>query len=154
MEILKTLKYYQIKYPTLGMYIAFCHIMKTILLSRDRDLINTITKANIFSSDKFVLLSELSDSLDIMSTVCSENPTLLIADNDFLKPDSAHILKSIKKVNKGIYIIFLSSDLSIELGREISQLGIQYYALKPLDMKDLIDVVNFIGKLKDKENSY
>jgi DNA-binding NarL/FixJ family response regulator len=89
-----------------------------------------------------------------MSTVCSENPTLLIADDDFLKPESAHILKSIKKVNKSIYIIFLSSDLSIELGREVSQLGIQYYALKPFGVEDLIDVVNFIGKLKNKENSY
>jgi DNA-binding NarL/FixJ family response regulator len=136
------------------MYIAFGHIMKTILLSRDRDLINTITKANIFSMDKFVLLSELSDSLDIMSTVCSENPTLLIADDDFLKPESAHILKSIKKVNKSIYIIFLSSELSIELGREVSQLGIQYYTLKPLGVEELKDVVNFIAQLKDKKNQY
>ena len=136
------------------MYLAIYPYMKTILLSNDHDLIHTINKSKIFSKDKFVLINDTRDSLDIMSTVCSENPTLLIADDDFLKPESAHILKSIKKVNKNIYIIFLSSDLSIELGREVSQLGIQYYALKPFGEEDLIDVVNFIGKLKNKENSY
>ena len=136
------------------MYLASYFNMKTILLSRDNELIHTIKMSNLFSKDKFILLSDSNDSLDIMSTVCSESPTLLIADDDFLKPESAHILKSIKKVNKNIYIIFLSSDLSIELGREVSQLGIQYYALKPFGVEDLIEVVNFIGKLKNKENSY
>jgi len=136
------------------MYIALCPSMKTILLSRDDELINTIMRANIFLKEKFFVLNEYGDALDIMSTVCSESPTLLIADDDFLKPKSAHILKSIKRVNNSIYIIFLSSDLSIDLGREVSQLGIQYYALKPLGVQDLIDVVNFIGKLKEKENSY
>jgi DNA-binding NarL/FixJ family response regulator len=140
--------------PVIGMYIAFNHGMKTILLSRDQDLIDTIRRASIFSTDKFVLLNKSSDALDIMSTVCSEHPTLLIADDDFLKPKSAHILKSIKKVNKHIYIIFLFSELSIELGREVSPLGIHYYALKPFGVEDLIDVVHFIAKLKYKENAY
>jgi len=141
-------------YPAVGMYIAFGHSMKTVLVSRDHNLIDTIKRANVFSMDKFVLLNESNDALDIMSTVCSEHPTLLIADDDFLKPESAHLLKSIKKVNKGIYIIFLFSELSIESGREVSQLGIQYYAHKPLKVEDLIEVVNFIAKLKDKENTY
>jgi DNA-binding NarL/FixJ family response regulator len=138
----------------IGMYIAFGLVMKTVLLSRDQELINTVTKANIFETSKFVLLNKSKDALDIMSAVCTENPSLLIADDDFLKPRSVHILKSIKKVNNHIYIIFLSSDLSIDLGREVSQLGIQYYALKPLGEKDLIEVVKFIGKLKDKDNAY
>lgn len=128
--------------------------MKTMLLSEDTELIDVITKANIFSVDKFVFFCESSDPLDIMSTVCTENPTLLIVDDDFLKPESIHILRSIKKINKHIYIIFLFSDLSFDLGREMSQLGIYYYALKPLNIKDLNDVVYSIAQLKAKDNNY
>jgi len=128
--------------------------MKTMLVSKDPELIRIITSSDVFSKEKYIMISESMDPLDIMSTVCSKNPTLLIIDDDFLKPDSAHILKSIKKVKQNIYIIFITSDSSFDLGKEVSQLGIQYYAIKPLDKNELIESVNSISQLKSKRNQF
>ena len=128
--------------------------MKTMLVSKDPDLIKVITSSDVFSKERFILMSESRDPLDIMSAVCSKNPTLLIVDDDFLKPDSAHILKSIKKVRQSIYVIFINSDSSVDLGKEVSQLGIQFYALKPLDENELIESVKSISKLKSKRNRF
>jgi len=128
--------------------------MKTMLVSKDPELIRIITSSDVFSKEKYIMISESMNPLDIMSTVCSKNPTLLIIDDDFLKPDSAHILKSIKKVKQNIYIIFITSDSSFDLGKEVSQLGIQYYAIKPLDKNELIESVNSISQLKSKRNQF
>jgi len=128
--------------------------MKTMLLSRDQELIRIITSSEVYSKERDILISESMDPLDIMSVVCSKNPTLLIMDDDFLKPDSARILKSIKKVKQSIYVIFITSDSSYDLGKEVSQLGIQFYTHKPLVGKDLIDSVSSISHLKVKENHY
>ena len=129
-------------------------MMKTMLVSKDPELIRIITSSDVFSKEKFILISQTKDPLDIMSAVCSKNPTLLIMDDDFLKPDSAHILKSIKKVKQSIYVIFITSDSSFDLGKEVSQLGIQFYTHKPLVGKDLIDSVSSISRLKVNENHY
>jgi len=129
-------------------------MMKTMLVSKDPDLIRIITSSDVFSKEKYILMSESRDPLDIMSAVCLKNPTLLIIDDDFLKPDSAHILKSIKKVRQNIYIIFITSDSGFDLGKEVSQLGIQFYALKPLDETELIESVKSIARLKEKKNNF
>ena len=125
-----------------------------MLISKDPDLIRIITSSDVFLKEKYILMSESKDPLDIMSSVCSKNPTLLILDDDFLKPDTAHILKSIKKVKQNIYVIFITSDSSFDLGKEVSQLGIQFYTHKPLGEKELIDSVRSISRLKAKENHY
>jgi len=125
-----------------------------MLVSKDPELIRIITSSEFFSKERHILMSESKDPLDIMSTVCSKNPTLLIIDDDFLKPESAHILKSIKKVKQNIYIIFITSDSSFDLGKEVSQLGIQYYAIKPLDENELIESVTSISQLKSKRNQF
>jgi response regulator of citrate/malate metabolism len=44
--------------------------------------------------------------------------------------------------------IFVTSDESYELGREISPLGIQYYAIKPVDVNDMRDLIASLTKIK------
>lgn len=89
-----------------------------------------------------------SDPLDVMSYVCTTPFSLLIMDDDFLEPNSAHILKSIKKIAGELPVIFITSNSSIELGREISQLGIQFYALKPIEEDTLYKSMQSIIKMK------
>ena len=54
------------------------------------------------------------------------------------------------KVNKKVAIIFVTSNDSIELGREISNLGVQFYGLKPLSDIELNDLLESIPKLVNK----
>ncbi len=81
----------------------------------------------------------------------SLNPSILIIDDDFLHPETVHVLKSIRKVNKSIRIIFVTSNASIDLGKEISPLGIYYYAIKPLDTNELLDSFQAVVKEHNKE---
>ena len=56
----------------------------------------------------------------------------------------------LKKVNPGLKIIFFTSDSSLELGREISPLGVLYYGLKPiseLEIKSLVESINKLEKV-------
>jgi DNA-binding NarL/FixJ family response regulator len=127
--------------------------MKVLIVSNDINLLK-IFKSDLASQFDLVnVYAESNDPLDLMSTICSDNPKLLIVDDDFLKPNSAHLLNSVRKVNKDLIIIFITSDPSINLGREISQLGIYFYAYKPIDPDEIKDSISALTKSK-LQNQY
>ena len=118
--------------------------MQILILSKDPDLIDTPLCSEDIEDCNIKVFNDSRDPLDIMST------TILIIDDDFLKPDTSHILSSIKKIMDQLGVIFVTSDSKIELGREISQLGVYYYAVKPLEKDAIIDALKSIIKLKSK----
>ena len=125
--------------------------MRTILISNDAKLLDIIKKSDLELHKHIEIYNASRDPLDVMSKVCESNPSILIVDDDFLKPQTAHILKSIRKVHKNIGIIFCTSDTSIDLGKEVSQLGIQYYAMKPLDVGELQESLNAVVQAYHKK---
>lgn len=82
-----------------------------------------------------------------MSFVCSNHPKALIVDDDYLQTDSVQVIRAIKKVHPGLAVIFVSSQVSVDLGREISQLGIHYFAQKPLQEDELKDSLQSLIKI-------
>ena len=122
--------------------------MNMIIISRDEKLLQMTTQVVEENALSLQAVNHSSDPLDIMASVCSYKPALLILDDDFLQPNSAHILSSIRKVNEKINIIFITSDPGIELGRAISQLGIHYYGIKPLEHSELQEAVMSVKKLR------
>lgn len=144
-KILKSIYYWHISCPLYNMQI--------LIISNDSELIN-ITKCPQNNEDCTIkVFNDSRDPLDIMSTVCLANPTILIIDDDFLKPGTSHILSSIKKIMDQLAFIFVTSNSNIDLGREISQLGVYYYAVKPLEKGSMIEALKSIIKLKSK-NQY
>ena len=125
--------------------------MRSVLVSNDNELLSRIEKSDINIGKDIRIYNESKDPLDVMSTICEINPSLLIVDDDFLAPETVHILKSIRKVNRGIGIIFCTSNTSIDLGKEVSQIGIQYYAIKPLNEGELQESINAAMQLHDKK---
>ena len=73
-----------------------------------------------------------------------KKPGLLILDDDSLEPNTVDVLRSIKKLCKNTSIVFFTSNDSVELGRQISPLGLLYYGIKPIVKKDFIDVLKAI----------
>lgn len=130
------------------------YVMRTILISDDRNLIGCIDGIYQNSDHQIDVYENSKDPLDVMSAVCESNPSLIIVDDDFLKPATVHILQSIRKVNRKIDIIFCTSDSSIDLGKEVSPLGIQYYAIKPLDEGELQDSFHAILNAQKKKNTH
>lgn len=124
--------------------------MKTVIISDDHDLINIIKYLKLIPENQMSIFSEKADSLEIMSYVCTKHPSLLIIDDDFCKPQTAQVLKAIRKVNQKVNIIFISSDSGIDLGRKVSPLGIHYYAIKPLNQSDLGESIKSIINLESK----
>ena len=120
--------------------------MKTVIISNDNELINIIKNLKIIPENQLGIYSDTPDSLEIMSHVCTEHPNTLIIDDDFTKPNSAHVLSAIRKVNNNLKIVFISSDSSVELGREVSQVGLLYHAVKPVDKEEFNDLIHSINK--------
>lgn len=111
--------------------------MKTVIISNDNEFISIIKNLKIIPENQLGIYSDNSDALEIMSHVCTEHPNILIIDDDFTKPQSAKVLSAIRKVNKNVQVVFISSDTSLELGREIGPVGILFHAIKPIDQKEI-----------------
>ncbi len=111
-----------------------------------------VEKSGLSLKEYIEIYNESKDPLDVMSTVCDMNPSLLIVDDDFLAPETVHFLESIRKVKPGIDIIFCTSNTSIDLGKAVSQLGIQYYAIKPLNEGELQDSFQAVLQTHRKKN--
>ena len=122
--------------------------MKILIISGDSNLIEQIQKIEMFSSENIVVFNESNDPLDVMSFAIHNHPSLMIVDDDFLRPISGRIISSIKNVLTKVSTIFVTSDESYELGREISPLGIQYYAVKPVDVNDMKELIASLTKIK------
>lgn len=128
--------------------------MKIVTVSNDNRLIELINKPEVKGNHQLVIYNDSNDLLDVVSFVCINHTSVLIVDDDFLKPDSAHLLENLKKLNPKLAIMFITSDPGIELGKKISQLGIFFYGLKPLSENELEDSIRSVTKLKTTITQY
>ena len=79
-------------------------VKKLIVYFRYYLYINIIKNLQIIPDNQLGIYSDNPDTLEIMSHVCSEHPNTLIIDDDFTKPESAHVLSAIRKVNENVKI--------------------------------------------------
>ena len=124
-----------------------------MIATNDPELIGMIEGDRTLAKDRYILHNNTNNALDLMSAVCTSNPSMLIFDDDYFESSSAHVLKSIRKVNQNLAIIFITSNTSVQLGRVISQLAIHYYAHKPLDKNELLDSIKSFARIK-KQSLY
>ena len=128
--------------------------MKIVTISIDDGLIELINTPGVKGNHQLTIYNGSKDLLEVVSFIYTNHTSILIIDDDFLKPNSAHLLENLKKLNPKLTIIFITSDPGIELGKKISQLGIYFYGLKPLSKNDLEDSINSITKLKTTITQY
>ena len=128
--------------------------MRIVTVSSDNSLIELIDKPEVKGQNQLIVYNKSKDLLDVVSFIHTNHPSALIIDDDFLKPDSAHLLKNIKKFNPDLAIIFITSDPGIELGKKVSQVGIFFYGLKPLSKNELEESIRSITKLKTTITQY
>jgi len=130
-----------------GMLIVCIMGMKIQCITNERKLKDELQKFQSNTAQYVDFYSGTKNSLDILSFVVSDNASLVILDDDFTSPHSVHLLESIRKVKKEQKTIFLTSNDSLDLGKQISSLGVQFYAIKPISESELIDSVKSILKL-------
>jgi len=124
---------------------------KLLVISSDDEMVNSL---NGFSGEidcECIIYNHSNDPLDIVSEAISKNPTLLLLDDDFIAPNSAKVLESFKKLNPKLPIIFITSDLSIKLGRTINNIGVKFYLIKPIETENLKE---FIKSVKNQNQNF
>ena len=124
--------------------------MKILTLSTDNELNNLVNGFAEEFEHQSITYGKGKRPIDFVGFACEKNPSVMIVDDDYVKPDGAVLISTLKKVKKNIEIIFITSDSSIELGKKISPLGITYYAIKPIDKQEFYELLNSISENKLK----
>lgn len=123
-------------------------MIKILLISNDQDLKFYSEKGFTNSEQQIIIFNSTDHPLDIMSNTCSLNPSILILDDDFIEPNSVHLLDSIKKVKPKLSIIFITSNTSLDLGRKINSIGVKHYLMKPISENEFNEVLKSLIKEK------
>lgn len=123
-------------------------MIKILLISNDVNLKFYSEKSFKSSDQQIIIFNSTKHPLDIMSNACSLNPSILILDDDFIEPNSEHLLNSIKKVNPKLSIIFITSNTSLNLGRNINSIGVKHYLMKPITENEFTEVLKSLIKEK------
>lgn len=124
--------------------------MRTLIISNEYTLKNMSQFLNGYKETELTFFSESKDPFVIISKTIDLNPALIVIDDDYTTPNTVQILKSIKTINKKIATIFITSNSSLELGREVTPLGIQFYAIKPVSVTEIFDSIKSIINLQRK----
>lgn len=119
--------------------------MQILIVSEDKTLLHLLEDSTISEFGETTVFNSSNDPLEVISAVHSSSPTLLILDDDMLKPNSSKILKSIKQMTKNEFVIFFTSDNSLELGREISPIGVYYYGIKPISKEAVLNLIKSVN---------
>ena len=136
-----------------GLWFVLILAMKIMLASGDSYLKATIENIVEQNSNVSFIFQDDFEPVKILSNFLNEQPSILIIDDDYLTPGTLSILESIYKLNKKSKIIFTTSDVSIELGKQVSQLGIYFYAIKPINKDEFIELLDsVINHNKQKYN--
>jgi len=121
-------------------------MIKVLLITVD-PTIKFFVEKNYNNKDyQFITFSSTNDPLDIMSHICSTNPSILILDDDFINPNTVHLLSSLKKVKPKLSIIFITSNTSLELGRQINSIGVKFYIMKPFAENEFQEFLSSANK--------
>ncbi len=119
--------------------------MNILTISDDHKVLDILKAIQSNSTFDFTAKSENLDELDVLTNIYSTKPNILIFDDDCFNGRSKKMISNIVETLKKLSIIFLTSNASVELGKEISPFGISYYGIKPIETKELEDTINSLN---------
>jgi len=80
-------------------------------------------------------------SIEVIKKIQNNFIDVLIIDFELLGTYLYDILSIIKKINPRLKIIIISNNISLEIVKQIRQIGIFYYSIKPLDFEEIKSAV-------------
>ena len=115
---------------------------KTILFAtNDRNLRSHLIP---IMEEKGFLTTVLNQGRDVVLTVLDREIDLLILDLDLDGMSGLEIIPIIRKTRPRIPIIVISGDNSLETGGKILHYGIFYYLLKPINVDEISEVLDYV----------
>ena len=98
--------YLNLKRILFGIKIVKCLKMKILTLSVDTELIRLIDTYASDHKHQSIKFNTSKRPIDIVGYVYEQNPFLIIVDDDFVKPDAAVTISTIKKMKEKVKVIF------------------------------------------------
>jgi len=126
--------------------------MNILLITKDSELTSIVESFAESSANSTSCYCSEPVPIKVLSFFLTSLPSVVIVDDDFMTPNSVTLIESIRNVNQKTKIIFTTSDSSIELGKKVSQLGIYYYNIKPIDKSEFNELLNSIIKSKTQQS--
>jgi len=109
---------------------------KTILIAdaneEEREYLSISLTAEGYKVETAKASSEIIQKLHNNSDV-----SVIVMDVNMPEVRAYELIPIVKKINRRIPIIVMSSDDSIDLAREVRQAGIFFYAMKPLNIEEI-----------------
>ncbi len=125
--------------------------MKITFVTGDLEIIDIMQSSTALDSFPKAHINQVFEPLELVSEIIASKPNLLVLDDDLVHPHSTRVLKAVSSMLPNLSLIFLTSVNSVELGREISPLGVDYYGIKPLEPIDFEQAIACI--IKDKSQN-
>lgn len=126
--------------------------MNILLITEDSELTSIIENFVENSDNSTTIYNGEAIPIKVLSFFLNSQPSVVIVDDDFMAPNSVTLIESIRNVNQKTKIIFTTSDSSIELGKRVSQLGIYYYNIKPIDEGEFKELLESVIKSKTQQS--
>jgi DNA-binding NtrC family response regulator len=111
----------------------------TVLIA-DTDAESRENMKSRFSKEGFRVFS-VDSGKDAIACVTKRNTDIAVIDVVLKDIEGFKIVPIIKEINKNIRVIMTTSINFVELEGKCREVGILYYAIKPLDYNILVDVV-------------
>jgi len=115
--------------------------MRILAVTDDTILSEKLNACCEKGKNEIIIISTRHDGAELLSTILIHHPRIIILDDDFVKPHSISLIKSVQKLTRDSAIIFVTSDSCMELGREVSQLGLHYYGIKPFFQDEMCELL-------------
>lgn len=128
--------------------------MKLMAVTSDQKVISTLRQENVPNNWNFSFVMEQVEPVDLLVKIHAFNPFAILIDDTLFAPNTNSLLLSIREIQKTIKIIFITDNNSIALGREIAQLGIHKYFIKPFSMVHLLESIQSLETLLNKKTIY
>ena len=123
-------------------------------VTSDQEVLSTLGEENLPNNWNLSLVTEHVEPVDLLVKIHAFNPFAILIDDSLFAPKTNSLLLSIREIQKSIQIIFVTENDSIELGREIAQLGIHKYFIKPFSMAHLLESIKSLETLQNKKTVY
>lgn len=110
----------------------------TVLLAEDHALVRAGFKSIIESEPEFEVVAEAEDGLECLELIRAKTPSVVLLDLSMPKLSGVNAITHIQKRYSDTKIIVLTAAESINVWREVLDMGIDGIAMKSISPKELV----------------
>ncbi len=117
-----------------------------ILIVDDSPTVRNFLKTILKKDDRFEIVGEAKNGDEAIEMVKTTSPDLVTLDITMPVKNGIDAAEEIRKISRGVKILFLTSMKDKEVENTAKRLGIEYILQKPISIPDLNEILDKISK--------